>query len=95
MQNNIPRLNILEIHCCIVKGTNLSTILPFSTKNVKKLKIRNIVLSWQRLSASLRAVLAISTYFILLQCLENVGKGLLHACVSSFTLSNARRFNSV
>ena len=31
---------ISEIHCCIVKSTNLSTILPFCKKNLKKLKIK-------------------------------------------------------
>ena len=41
MQNNIPTLYISEIYCCIVKSTNLSTILQFCTKNIKKSK--NIV----------------------------------------------------
>jgi hypothetical protein len=35
------------------------------------------------LSASLRSVSAISEYFMLIQCLENIGEGLLHACISS------------
>ena len=39
MQNNIPTVYIPEIYCCIVKSTNLSTILQFCTKNMKKLKI--------------------------------------------------------
>ena len=26
---------------------------------------------------------AISEYFMLIQCLENIGEGLLHACISS------------
>ena len=42
MQNNIPKVYISEIYCCydcIVKSTNLSTILQFCTKNMKKLKI--------------------------------------------------------
>jgi hypothetical protein len=32
---------------------------------------------------SLRSVLAISKYFMLIRCLENIGEGLLHACISS------------
>jgi hypothetical protein len=28
-------------------------------------------------------VSAISEYFMLIQCLENIGEGLLHACISS------------
>ena len=39
MQNKIPTVYISEIYCCIVKSTNLSTILQFCTKNMKKLKI--------------------------------------------------------
>jgi hypothetical protein len=39
MQNNIPTVYISEIYCCIVKSTNLSTILQFRTKNMKKIKI--------------------------------------------------------
>ena len=35
MQNNIPTVYISEIYCCIVKSTNLSTILQFCTKNMK------------------------------------------------------------
>jgi hypothetical protein len=31
MQNNIPTVYISEIYCCIVKSTNLSTILQFWT----------------------------------------------------------------
>jgi hypothetical protein len=38
MQNNIPTVYISEIYCCIVKSTNLSTILQFCTKNMKKMK---------------------------------------------------------
>ena len=60
---------------------NYFSILPFCTKNIKKLK--NFVLSWQNLNASLRSVLAISEYFMLIQCLRNIGESLLHACVSS------------
>jgi hypothetical protein len=40
MQNNIPTVYISEIYCCIVKSTNLSTILQFCTKSMKKLKIK-------------------------------------------------------
>ena len=67
MQNNIPTVYISEIYCCIVKSTNinLSTILQFCTKNMK-IKFKNIVLSWQHLSASLRSVLVISEYFMLI-----------------------------
>ena len=32
---------------------------------------------------SLRSVLAISEYFMLIQCLESIDEGLLHACISS------------
>ena len=64
MQNNIPTVYISEIYCCIVKSTNLSTILQFCTKNMKKFK--NIVLSWQHLSMSLHSVLVISEYFMLI-----------------------------
>ena len=39
MQNNIPTVYYLEIDYCIVKSTNRSTILPFCTKNIKKLRI--------------------------------------------------------
>ena len=39
MQNNIPTVYISEIYCCIVKSTNLSTILQFRTKNMKNLRI--------------------------------------------------------
>ena len=39
MQNNIPTVYISEIYCCIFKSTNLSTILQFCTKNIKKLRI--------------------------------------------------------
>ena len=39
MQNNIPTVYISEIYC-IVKSTNLSTILQFCTKNMKKLNLR-------------------------------------------------------
>jgi hypothetical protein len=58
MQNNIyvPTVYILEIHCCIVKSTNLSIIFPFCKKNINFFK--NIVLSWQHLNESLRSVLA-------------------------------------
>ena len=56
MQNNMPTVYILEIYCCIVKSTNLSTILQFCTKNMKKLKIKEYRLSWQHLSQSLRSV---------------------------------------
>jgi hypothetical protein len=66
MQNNIPTVYISDIYCCIDKSTNLSTILQFCTKNMKKFKHRVIVLSWQHLSASLRSVLAISEYFVLI-----------------------------
>jgi hypothetical protein len=66
MQNDIPTVYISEIYCCIVKSTNLSTILQFCTKNMKKLKFKNIVLSWQHLSASLRSMLVISEYFMLI-----------------------------
>jgi hypothetical protein len=82
MQNNIPTVYISEIYCCIVKSTNLSTVLQFCTKNIKKFK--NIVLSWQHFSASLRSVLAITEHFMLILCLENIGEGLLHACISSY-----------
>ena len=30
MQNNIPTVYISEIYCCIMKSTNLSTILQFN-----------------------------------------------------------------
>ena len=29
-------------------------------------------------------MLVISEYFMLIQCLENLGEGSLHACISSF-----------
>jgi hypothetical protein len=31
-----------------------------------------------------RSVLAISEYFMLILCLENIGEGLLHACISGY-----------
>jgi hypothetical protein len=43
MQNNIPTVYISEIYCCIVKSTNLSTILQFCTKNMKNLKYRVVM----------------------------------------------------
>jgi hypothetical protein len=73
MQNNIPTVYVSEIYCCIVKSTNISTALQFCTKNIKKFK--NIVL---------RSVLVITEYFMLIVCLENIGEGLLHACISSY-----------
>jgi hypothetical protein len=73
MQNNIPTVYVSEIYCCIVKSTNISTTLQFCTKNIKKIK--NIVL---------RSVLVITEYFMLIVCLENIGEGLLHACISSY-----------
>jgi hypothetical protein len=39
MKNKIPAVYITEIYCCIFKSTNLSIILQFCTKNMKKLKI--------------------------------------------------------
>ena len=39
MQNSIPAVYISEVYCCVVKSTNLSTILQFCTKNVKNLRI--------------------------------------------------------
>ena len=35
MQNNIPTVYILEIYCCIVKSTNLSTIYSGLTQAIK------------------------------------------------------------
>jgi hypothetical protein len=40
MQNKISTVYISEIYCCIVKSTNLSTVLQFCTKYMKKLKIK-------------------------------------------------------
>jgi hypothetical protein len=57
---SVPTVYISEIHCCIAKSPNLSTILPFCTKNIKLLKnwkLKIIVLLWQHLNASLRSVL--------------------------------------
>ena len=34
----MPTVYISEIHCCVVKNTNLSTILPFCTKKYKKIE---------------------------------------------------------
>ena len=47
MQNNIPTVYISEIYCCIVKSTNLSTILQFCTKNmkIKNLRIYRVVMA--------------------------------------------------
>jgi hypothetical protein len=45
------------------------------------------MLSWQHLNASLRSVLAIPEYFMLIQCLENIGEGLLRACISSIGIN--------
>jgi hypothetical protein len=53
-------------------------------KNMKKFKIS---CCHGNLSASLRSVSAISEYFMLIQCLENIGEGLLHACISSSRLT--------
>ena len=40
MENKISIVYISKIYCCIVKSTNLSIILQFCTKNMKKLKIK-------------------------------------------------------
>ena len=42
MQNNIPTVYISEIYCCILKSTNLSTILQFCTKNMKITNLRTV-----------------------------------------------------
>ena len=39
MQNNIPTVYISENYCCIVKSTNLSTILQLCKKKIKNLRI--------------------------------------------------------
>jgi hypothetical protein len=39
--------------------------------------MENIVFLRQHLNASLRSVLAISEYFMFIQCLKNIGEGLL------------------
>ena len=50
MQNNIPTVYISEIHCCVVKSTNLS-IFVILYKKYKKIKnFKNILLSWQHLT---------------------------------------------
>jgi hypothetical protein len=41
-----------------------------------------MTITW-RDNASLRSVLAYYEYFMLKQCLENIGEGSLHACISS------------
>jgi hypothetical protein len=54
MQNNIPTVYISEMYCCMVKSTNLSTILQFCPKNMKKLKIseyRVVIATLERESA--------------------------------------------
>ena len=48
MQNNIPTVYISEIYCCIVKSTNLSTILQFCTKNVKIKEYRVVMATFER-----------------------------------------------
>ena len=39
MQNNIPTVYISEIYCCIVKSTNLSTVLYKKYEKIKNLRI--------------------------------------------------------
>jgi hypothetical protein len=46
MQNNIPTVQISEIHCYIVKSNHLSTIFGVLCKKYNKIKI--IVLPWQQ-----------------------------------------------
>ena len=50
MQNNIPTVYISEIYCCIVKSTNLSTILQFCTKymKIKILEYRVVMATLER-----------------------------------------------
>jgi hypothetical protein len=89
MQNNIPTVHISEIHCCIVKSSSLLKLLcRFVQKYVKK---NNLKLScchgniWRH-NASLRPMLPNYEYFMLNHCLEKIGGGLLHACISSVSI---------
>ena len=49
MQNNIPTLYVLEIHCCIVKSTKFSNIFVIlNKKNMKIFKNLEIIVYAQR-----------------------------------------------
>ena len=74
MQNNIPTVYISKIYCCIVKSTNLSTILLFRTKNMKNLRI-----SCCHGHTSART--AFRGLF-----LNTEDEGSLHACISSYII---------
>ena len=84
MRNNIPTVYISEIYCCIVKSTNLSTIFQFCTKNMEKLKIKDYRVVMSTLERE--PAFSVGHFRILhvnLMFAENIGEGLLHACISS------------
>jgi hypothetical protein len=69
MQNNIPTVYNSEMRYCIVKSTNLSTILPFCTikyKEIKHVNFKNIVLSWQHLTPHREPAFSVGQLRILL-----------------------------
>jgi hypothetical protein len=45
MQNNIPTVHISEIHCYIVKSTNLSTIFGVLYKKYNKILIYRVAMA--------------------------------------------------
>ena len=50
-------------------------------------KIKKTIIVLPCCNASLRSVLSYNyEYFMLKQCLENIGEGLLHACISSLSI---------
>ena len=58
MKNNIPTVNISQIHFCIVKALIFEQFLaffPFCTKNIKKLKIKKYRVVMATLDATTRA----------------------------------------
>jgi hypothetical protein len=66
MQNDIPTVYISVIYCCIVKSTNLSTILQFCTKNMKTFKIQEYRVVMATLEREPAFSVVISEYFMLI-----------------------------
>jgi hypothetical protein len=84
-QNNITALYILEINSSVLKSIQVSSIVcRFEVCAKKMLKSYRVAMSnmtW----ATRACVQCWRNYeeFMLKQCLENIGEGLLHACISS------------
>ena len=66
MQNDITTVYISEIYCCIVKRTNLLTILQFCTKKYEKIKDLRIPCCHGNTLARACVQWTISEYFMLI-----------------------------